>query len=275
MPNIKRTGRAGVKSLEKGLDILGFAIQYGPRFTVTDICKHLRLPQSTAYRLLGTFARHGFLTLGFETYEPGPRLFALASLVLGQMELRDVALEPMKKLSLATAHSVFLFVCAETEAVCIGRVESPNGLQLPLKIGSRRPLHGSGIARVFMAALSDTELDAFLARPLPRLTPFTMTDPDRLRQEIRKTRERGYSISTNEFVIGARSLGVPIRDFSSTVIAALGIGGTPDTLPDTEIPRIAALARAAGDEISRRLGYSGAGQEELATSVKERKRSIN
>ena len=263
----------GAKSLEKGLDILNFAIEHGPRFTVVDVCQELGRPRSTAYRLLSTFVRRGFLLLALETYEPGPQLFALASLVLGQTELRNVALTPMKKLSLETAHSVFLMVRADTEAVCIGRVECPDGLQLALNIGSRRPLHGSGIARVFMASLSEAELESLLAKPLSRFTPFTMTDPDQLRQEILKTRQRGYSISTNEFIIGARSIGVPIRDFSGRVIAALGIGGTVDTLPDEEISRMAALAMANADEISRRLGYGSAALAvSAAAKVEHRKR---
>lgn len=251
-----------LRSLEKGLDLLALISERSARLSMRDMCESLGLPRSTAYRFLSTFVAREFLEPDNEPgfYRPGKRLHQLGSAVLGALDLRGAARPAMQALSVETAQSVFLMVRVDVDAVCIEKVEGPEGLQLSLRVGGRRPLHCSGIAKVLLAHLPDDELGKFLSKRVPRFTPFTVCNPKRLRAEMAKTRRQGYAISTQEFLLGARSLGVPIRDFSGRVIAGLGLGGMVDRLPDSRIPSIVKIMKVQAAEISQKLGYIGGGK---------------
>lgn len=250
-----------LRSLEKGLDLLALISERSTRLSMRDVCEALGLPRSTAYRFLSTFVAREFLEPDHEAgfYRPGRRLQQLGSAVLGALDLRGAARPAMQALSVGTAQSVFLMVRVDTDAVCIDKVEGPEGLQLSLRVGGRRPLHCSGIAKVLLAHLPDDELAAFISKSVPRFTPFTICNAKQLRAELAKTRRQGYAISTQEFLLGARSLGVPIRDFSGRVIAGLGLGGMVDRLPDSRIPTIVRMMKLHAAEISAKLGYIDGG----------------
>jgi DNA-binding IclR family transcriptional regulator len=57
---------------------------------------------------------------------------------------------------------------------------------------------------------------------LRRITPYTITQPGRLRAQLVAVRRQGYATTAEEMSLGACSVGVPIRD-RDEVIAALGI----------------------------------------------------
>jgi DNA-binding IclR family transcriptional regulator len=58
---------------------------------------------------------------------------------------------------------------------------------------------------------------------LPRVTPYTVTQPGRLLEQIRRARADGYATTSEEMSLGACSAAVPVADRSGEVIAALGI----------------------------------------------------
>ena len=79
---------------------------------------------------------------------------------------------------------------------------------------------------------------------LTRVTPFTVTQPGRLRAQLRRVRRDGFAETHEEMSLGACSVAVPVRAQDGNVVAALGIvvpslkGGRPRL--------VAALQVAAG-----------------------------
>jgi DNA-binding IclR family transcriptional regulator len=62
---------------------------------------------------------------------------------------------------------------------------------------------------------------AALASPA-RLTPYTITAPERLAAQLDRIRADGYATTAEEMTLGACSVAVPVRQ-GKEVIAALGI----------------------------------------------------
>ena len=80
------------------------------------------------------------------------------------------------------------------------------------------------MGRVLLAALSDGELDAFLARvTLQSFTPYTVTDKSELRTILEKVRRNGYSSVDQELEIDLRSIAVPVQNAAGRVIAAMNV----------------------------------------------------
>jgi IclR family pca regulon transcriptional regulator len=80
------------------------------------------------------------------------------------------------------------------------------------------------MGRVLLAALSDSELDAFLAgTQLVRYPPYTVTEKTELRAALEKVRRNGYSLVDQELEIDLRSVAVPVQNAVGRVIAAMNV----------------------------------------------------
>lgn len=87
-------------------------------------------------------------------------------------------------------------------------------------------------------------------------TAHSIQDFDRLREELEQIREHGYAIDNEERRVGSICIGAPIRDYSRTVIAALSVSGTTQSLNLEQREKIIPRLLAAAGQISFRMGYS-------------------
>jgi DNA-binding IclR family transcriptional regulator len=98
---------------------------------------------------------------------------------------------------------------------------------------------------------------------LTRITPYTITQPGRLRAELRRVLRDGFAQTSEEMSIGACSVAVPIRGHvraagspgapGGPVVAALGIV-VPSLGRDR--PRLVAALEVAARGIGRSLPLS-------------------
>ena len=88
------------------------------------------------------------------------------------------------------------------------------------RIGSRLPLHATGVGKVLLAHAPHDVVAEVLA-DLTRVTPYTVTQPGRLQDELRRVRRDGYAQTSEEMSLGACSVAVPITG-PGGVVAALG-----------------------------------------------------
>jgi DNA-binding IclR family transcriptional regulator len=86
---------------------------------------------------------------------------------------------------------------------------------------------------------------------LARITPYTITQPGRLLDEIQRVHREGYATTVEEMSLGACSVAVPIRVADGNVVAALGI--VVPSLKRDRAKLIAAL-QVAAHGIGRSLG---------------------
>ena len=88
-------------------------------------------------------------------------------------------------------------------------------------VGSRLPMHATGVGKVLLAHAPAEVQEAVLA-DLPRVTAYTVTQPGRLRRQLGQVLRDDYATTSEEMSLGACSVAVPIRQHDA-VVAALGI----------------------------------------------------
>jgi IclR family pca regulon transcriptional regulator len=69
-----------------------------------------------------------------------------------------------------------------------------------------------------------------LARELEAMTPYTITDPARLAEELAKIREQGWALDDQESVLGLGCMAVPIRDALDRCVGAISVSGSIDEI---------------------------------------------
>jgi DNA-binding IclR family transcriptional regulator len=130
------------------------------------------------------------------------------------------------------------------------------------EIGNRVPLHATGIGKVLLAWLQATQRDALARRiELHRFTPTTLTDAERLVEELATIRRQGYARDDGEMEEGVRCIAVPVRDSSTHVVAALSVSGPSSRLTEERLLTVIDQVGAAGEALSSVLGYRQVEQE--------------
>ena len=108
------------------------------------------------------------------------------------------------------------------------------------------PMNATMAGKVYLAQLSEDELNEWLQGPLPALTPNTITDPARLREDLRLVRERGYALSSQEALLGVSGVAVAVLDSRGRAAGALGLViGAEALAPEQVAPWLPDLYRVA------------------------------
>jgi IclR family pca regulon transcriptional regulator len=140
------------------------------------------------------------------------------------------------------------------DIVYVARVPTSRIMRVSINLGTRFPAYATSMGRVLLAWLEPEALDAYLERvELRRLSTRTITTEAALRAELERVRAQGWVMVDQELEEGLRSVAVPIRDRSGTVVAAANIGAhasrTPADVMRRELlpPLLATAARIEAD----------------------------
>jgi IclR family acetate operon transcriptional repressor len=246
-----------VQSLTRGLSILHCLARTEGGLTLTDIAHRVELPTSTTHRLLATLEATGYV---FQAGDLGLWYIGIEAFTVGSSFLsnRDFVAQShpfMRRLMEQASETTNLAILDGTEAVFIDQVQCRETMRTIVRLGSRVPLHASGVGKAIFASLPDDQIDAMLkVRGLPRITENTITSPETMWASIRVIRQRGWSFDDEEHLPGTRCVAAPFYDEHAEPLGAISVAGPTSRLPDARIKQLGPLVSHIAEEITRRLG---------------------
>lgn len=249
-----------VRALERALDILDAFSLASPHLSITQIGDRVNLPKSTVVRLVSILAERSYLERvpDTESYRIGVRAFEIGSVYIQSTSLEAEARPIMGRLAMETSQTANLGILDQGELVHVAIVASDRPVRYWATVGTREGAHYTGLGKVLLAAVTDAELVAHLARhDLVRRTARTITSADALRVELDRIQSQGYALDDEESNLGLRCIAAPITDRTGQTIAAVSISGLRVEFTDEVMPRYLEAVIQAGHDISIRLG-SGA-----------------
>jgi DNA-binding IclR family transcriptional regulator len=241
----------------RALAVLG---AFGPdhrSLRLSDLARRSGLPLATTHRLVGELTAWGALERRPSgAYVIGRRLWDLGLLAPVQSGLRQAASPFLHDLYGTTLATVHLAVRDGCEVLYVDRLSGHVSVPVVSRIGSRLPMHATGVGKVLLAYAPDAVLAEALTR-LTRVTPYTVTQPARLLEQLRRVRADGYATTGEEMSLGACSVAVPVRGADGEIAAALGI-----VVPDLrrERARLVSALQVAARGISRTLAGAGSAE---------------
>lgn len=204
------------------LAILGAYDTGHRRLSLTEIAARADLALPTAHRLVGELAGWGALVREPDgAYVVGRRIWDIGLLAPVATDLRSVAVPFLHDLYGATLETVHLAVREDDHVLYLETLRGSRSVEIVSSVGSRLPLHSTGVGKVLLAHAPEDVRRRVLSAPLPRLTSHTITSPRRLEAQLDQILADGYAMTAEEMTIGACSVGVPIITRAG-VVGALG-----------------------------------------------------
>ena len=214
-----------VQSLSRGLDVLRAFDRENPSMSLSEVSERTGLARAAARRSLLTLQHLGYVGQKGRQFFLTPRVLELGFGYLSSLNLPELAMPWMEQLAHRVNESTSLTVLDGTDIVYVARVPVRRVMTIALGVGARLPAFAASMGRMLLSGLDDDALGLWLSKAsLYQLTSHTVTDPDRLREEILRARGQGFCLVVQELELGLCSLSVPIRDRQGKVVAALNVG---------------------------------------------------
>ncbi|MCW2794819.1 IclR family transcriptional regulator [Nocardioides sp.] len=239
----------GATVTSRALSLVGAFDEDHRRLTLTELADRAGLPVPTAHRLVAELVAWGALArTSSGGYVIGRRLWDLGLLAPLQAGLVEAASPFLHDLYGATLATVHLAVRDGLEVLYLERLRGHASVPIVSTVGSRLPLHATGVGKVLLAHAPADVQQAVLAN-LPRITPYTITQPGTLRRQLARVLRDDYATTVEEMSLGGCSVAVPVRR-GQDVVAALGI--VVASLKQDR-PRLVAALHVAARGIGRAL----------------------
>ena len=233
----------GASLVDRTLDVLGAFDERHRRLTLTRLAARSALTPSTTLRIVRRLLAAGALERTDDgSYVIGRRLWDIGLLAPVQTGLREVAAPFLQDLQAATRATVHLAERDGHRVLYLDRLSGVTSVPVVSRVGSRLPMHATGVGKVLLAH-APAEVQQRVLADLRPLTPYTIVTPGTLARQLERVRRDGFATTREELTLGACSVAVPVRDGDGDVVASLGIV-VPSLRRDRE-RLVAALSVAA------------------------------
>lgn len=240
-----------VPAADQTLAILGYLARQRASVPAATIATALGIPRSTTYHLLATLSQHGFVVSGDRRWALGVAAHDLGTGFLRQQPLALVGRPLISKLVDTVGENAHLATLHGTDVIYVVEERAPGRPSLITDVGVRLPAHFTASGRSMLAAMPREQILALYPddQSLVSRAGHSITRRE-LRDQLRETRERGFSTETGDVTEGLSSIAVAIVDRVGWPIASVAL-----TFPDstTGIDRLVSELGATATEISRRL----------------------
>jgi DNA-binding IclR family transcriptional regulator len=247
-----------IQSLDKGLHLLEIIEQETYPVSLNTLWKRLGWDKATILRMCRTLERRGYLHRDPDTkrYSLGLKIFGLYQSITSNMDVQKTAHPYLEEIERETGESTHLGFVFEKSVVFVDKVMGRYYSPVNVQIGGREPLHCIALGKAFLAHLEEGVRDRYIEEPLKKYTSATIDSLPALREELRRTRERGYSLDNEEYMAGVRCVAAPILNREKKPVAAIGISVPRERLSDELAATYGRFIRDRAREVSRWLGCS-------------------
>jgi DNA-binding IclR family transcriptional regulator len=202
-----------------------------------ELADALDMNKSTVHNHLSTLREHEYVVKNGDEYQLSLQFLHIGGVLRHEQELYEVAKPKLDDLAAETGELVTLATPERGLAVVLYRTKGTQAVDINTHVGSQVTLHNSGLGKAILAHLPAARVDEILAeRGLPAATPNTITDEERLEDELQQIEAQGYAFDDEEQWRGLRCISAPVLTDDGTVKGSISISA-PKSRMESEAAR--------------------------------------
>lgn len=246
---------AGV--LERTLGILELLAREAEGLPLATVAERLDMPRSAAHRLLGDLARHGYVR---QVREQGDYALTtkLTSLGLGYLSasgIVDAAQPLLDGLAERTGELVRLSVVDGRRLTWVAKAQGArSGLRYDPDMGAIARLSCSASGLAWLSTLSDEQaLERVAEQGFGKPEDYGPNAPATaivLLEQLKLTRERGFSVTVETFALGMAAMAAPVRRGEDAAIGTISVAGPHVRLTEAKMLELGNELMAVAAELA-------------------------
>lgn len=253
-----------IPSLHRGMMVLEYVAERENPVSFTELAEQLTIPKTTLFRILHSFVTDGWLEKKSDQYTLGHKAIRIGVKFLTRLQLNEVAVPHMDRLSKLTGETSYLEVLSGKSGLRVAVCDGPRHIRIASRVGAINELHCSAPGKILLAYTVKEDLHTFFeGMELDKKTERTITDIDSLIDEVALTKRRGYALDNREYHNEVRCLAVPVYDAFGNVIAGVGITAAVTSFTMDMVDSIYEQVKEAAEGISKDLGAAGRQAEKI------------
>jgi DNA-binding IclR family transcriptional regulator len=225
---------------------------------LTDLATALGVPKTTLYRITSQLEQLGYLQR-----EPdgrhltiAPRLAKLSADILGASARLAPRHAILEALSARLGESCSLGIRIGHQIVYLDDVTAPSPLSFSFGTGQRVPLHCTSTGKLYLAHMISEEFDRFLKhQELRAYTANTITDPQKLRDELQYIVRNGCAYSHGEYVVGVIGAAAPVIDADGRLMAGITVSIPAARMAYEDLPKLAPALLSSAAELAETFNH--------------------
>ena len=221
--------------LNKAVDVIEAIADRGA-MSVAELVDYLGQDRNSVNRVVLTLKQLGYLTReDNKKYKLSLKLFRIGSRALDGADICGVIQRHMKALSDAFGQTVSLGQLNGFGIVTVDVIGGAQPIEFSTRIGEAAPVHCTSMGKAIMAAMNDEQLKRFIGGlPLTEFTSKSIVSKERLWREIKETRQRGYAVDDEEWVMGVLGLGIPAFTPKGQCSQSISISGSSKSFTEPQ-----------------------------------------
>lgn len=228
------------------------------------------LPKPTVHRMLAQLEAAQLLVRQGDgrQYGTGHRLRAFAEDLLLNATQYGARHAVLRELVDELGEACNITALSGDEVIYLDRVETPEPLRFHLRPGSRVPVHCSASGKMLLSQMRPAQRRRLLGHAqLAPVTPRTVTDVDKLEEEVKQIRRDGYALDEEEFLPGLFCVAVLVPTTGATSNQCVAVQAPTIRLRRDGVERVLSALRAAALKIS---AIENEGVAEPGSAARER-----
>lgn len=240
------------QTLVRGLEIIDTILD--GRRTITEIASHCGLTYSTAHRLISVLLQRGYLRHAADgELGPGTKLVQIGFAARRSFDVVSIAQPHLRKLARETADTVHLATRRGANVLYLDKIESQRPVEIRSWIGGERPAIATGVGMASLVDMPDDQLRELFQRENGKELTGMNVKAWLKQMACYISEQVAFDLGESEPAI--RCVAAPIRDVTSTIVAAISVTSTVNYMPVERMQKLLIVVRTYALAISRDLGY--------------------
>lgn len=244
-----------IKMVERAMDVLDLLHSNHTCLGVNEIAKQCGLNPSTAFRILKTLEKTGWVfQLSDTSYISGNKIDFVIEKDNLLLALSDVAGFVMCDFTEKYNQAMNLMVREGNQCIILQQSRTKSLLNYVPPLHSRIPLYASAGGKVLPSELPVSLAEQIISSiDMVPFTKYTLTDKEAFLQVLKQTASLGYAIDHKESCENSSCIAVPVRNCSGSIIAALSFSGFISIDDPAHLLKYLPALKEASEKISRSL----------------------
>ncbi|WP_162354564.1 IclR family transcriptional regulator [Natrialba swarupiae] len=227
-----------IQSVERACTILE-KIRQANRVTLTELEENIDLSLGTLQTYMNTLCANGLVIKEGRTYRLAHQFLTYGEHVRNNLPLYRAGREVADTIAHETGKNAHLITHHNGQEVTVYQSFGEGAVGSDIYIWHQAKLvwqlHWSASGKAILAHLPQEDVaEVVEEHGLERRTPNTITDDQKLYDELEQIREQGYALNDEEEISGLRAVAAPIHDPDHDLVGSVSISAPISQMPDEE-----------------------------------------